>query len=372
MRRQVFSLPGLIKQQYEDLEPKTRKLLSTPEIFSVQRIILTGCGDSYSAGLATKHIFELLTGIPTEVVTSIELARLCDKGQLGFSPNNPLVIAVSHSGGVARVGESVERANKYGAFTVGVTANRESYLGRSSQRILEVDIPSFEPSPGVRSYLVSVLALLLLAIRFGEVRGKYTMDEAMSYRADLLSQANGLEDMLPSIDEAIQTLSLQWSEMEAFDFTGAGFDYAAAWYGHAKIMEAAGKYAMHINTEEWLHLNFFMRNYAKIGTIMFANSTNPTFSRAKEAIGYAARDLGRPTLVISDMDASSFPEPCTVVHTPKTSYPISMPLTQFVPVALLSGYIAAIIGEEDGRGTKDNWSFAHNGNAVKNSEIIID
>ena len=37
---------------------------------------------------------------------------------------------------------------------------------------------------------MSLLALLLLAIRFGEVRGRYTMDQAMDYRADLLAQAD--------------------------------------------------------------------------------------------------------------------------------------------------------------------------------------
>ncbi|QUW23046.1 SIS domain-containing protein [Sporosarcina sp. Marseille-Q4063] len=372
MRRQVFSLPELIKQQYEDLEPKTRKLLSTPEIFSIQRIILTGCGDSYAAGLATKHIFELLTGIPTEVVTSIELSRLYDKKQLGFSPNNPLVIAVSHSGTVARVGESIERANKYGAFTVGVTANQESYLGKKSQRTLDLEVPSFESSPGVRSYLVSVLSLLLLAIRFGEVRGKYTMDKANDYRADIMEQSNLLSNTLQDLDRKMFEVSSEWKKMDAFDFIGAGFDYAAAWYGHAKVFEGTGKYAMHVNTEEWLHLNFFMRKVDKIGTVIFANSTNPSYSRAKEVIGYSATELGRPTLVISDVNQSEFPINCKIVATPKTKYPITMPLTQFVPAALLSGYIAEMIGEEDGRGCKGNWSFAENGNAVKNSEIIVD
>lgn len=370
IKNQVFSLPQLIRQQYEDLEPKTRKLLTTPEIFSIQKIILTGCGDSFAAGLATKHIFELLTGIPTEVVTSIELSRLYATNQLGNSPNNPLIFAISNSGSVARVGESVERANKYGAFTVGITSNQESYLGKSVKKTLDLDIPPFEPSPGVRSYLVSVLSLLLLAIRIGEVRGKYTMDVANEYRKDILTQSELLEESLPRMDRKVLELAEKWSEMEAFDFVGSGFDYASAWYGHAKIFEAAGKYAMHINTEEWLHLNFFMRNYSKIGTVMVANSTNPSFSRALETINYAL-ELGRPTLVISDLDEASFSETCTVIATPASKFPITMPLTQFAPIALLSGYIAKIIGEEDGRGCKDNWSFAQNGNAVKNSKIVI-
>ena len=43
LRRQVMSLPELMRQQYADLEPKTRTVLSTPEIFNIQRIVLTGC-----------------------------------------------------------------------------------------------------------------------------------------------------------------------------------------------------------------------------------------------------------------------------------------------------------------------------------------
>ena len=60
LRRQVMSLPELMRQQYADLEPKTRTVLSTPEIFNIQRIVLTGCGDSYAALLAVKPAFRRL------------------------------------------------------------------------------------------------------------------------------------------------------------------------------------------------------------------------------------------------------------------------------------------------------------------------
>ncbi|MGO5116290.1 hypothetical protein ACTQ33_14990 [Candidatus Avoscillospira sp. LCP25S3_F1] len=56
--------------------------------------------------------------------------------------------------------------------------------------------------------------------------------------------------------------------MKAFDFSGTGSNDAAAWYGHAKTFEACQKYAMCINAEAWLHLNFFMRNVDWIGAIM--------------------------------------------------------------------------------------------------------
>ena len=115
MQRQVFSLPELIKSQYEDLEPKTRKVLSFEETFNIQRIILTGCGDSYAACMAAKYTFEMLTSIPVEVVPAIELSRFYCEKHLGIDCRNPLVIAVSNSGTVARISEAVQRAKKYGS-----------------------------------------------------------------------------------------------------------------------------------------------------------------------------------------------------------------------------------------------------------------
>lgn len=141
MCRQVWSLPELLRQQYENLEPACRKVLTTPEIFSIQRIVLTGCGDSHAAAMAARRAFENLTEIPTEVVPAIELSRYYDERQLGFAPNNPLVIAVSNSGGIARVGEAIQRAAAHGAFALGVTGNPDSLLGRSASRILPLSVP---------------------------------------------------------------------------------------------------------------------------------------------------------------------------------------------------------------------------------------
>lgn len=368
--RQVFSLPELIEQQYHDLEPKARKALTTPEIFGIQRIILTGCGDSYAAALATKHAFEMLTHIPCEVVTAIELSRFYDRKQLGFAPNNPLVIAVSNSGGVSRVGEAIQAARKHGAFALGVTGKRDSLLGQSVDKIMDLNIPVFDAAPGTRSYMVSVMSLLLLAIRIGEVRGCYTMDEAMDMRFDMLEQGKALAEMLPEMDAQIHEIAGQWKNMEAFDFVGCGFDYATAWFGHAKIFEALGKYAMHINSEEWLHMNFFMRNVEKIGTVVIANTTNHAMSRNKELIQFA-HDLTRPLIVITDGGKEDFNVETTYVKVPKTKYAFNMPLTQYAPICLLAGYIMDMIGEVDGRGCQGVWHIADGAKCIRQSKIEI-
>lgn len=368
--RQVLSLPDLIEQQYNDLEPKARKVLSTPEIFDIRRIVLTGCGDSYAASLSTKHIFEQLTGLPCETVPAIELSRFYSHEQLGFAPHNPLVIAVSNSGGVARVAEAIQTARKHGAFTLGVTGNRESLLGKSAERIMDLSIPPFESAPGTRSYMVSVMSLLLIAIRIGEVRGRYTMDEAMNMRLDMVEQGRQLNAMLPSLCEQIYARAEQWKDMEAFDFIGSGPDYGAAWFGHTKIFEALGKYAMHINSEEWLHMNFFMRNVDRIGTIVFASTSSPAMSRNRELIRFA-HDLTRPLLIITDGDHSDFGVATDYVKVPVTKFSINMTLTQYTPICLLAGYMMDMIGEVDGRGCQGVWHIADGARCIRQSEIIV-
>ena len=369
MCRQARSLPELLRQQYEDLEPKTRLALTTPEIFSVQRIVLTGCGDSLAAGMAAKYAFETWTGIPTEVVSAIELSRFYPQAQLGFAPHNPLVIAVSNSGGVSRVGEAVQRCAKHGALTLGVTGNPGSLLGQSAHKLVQLDIPPFESAPGTRSYLVSLLALLLLAIRFGEVRGRYTMDTAMSYRLAIPALAQALSDAMSALDDACLDLARKWKDCVAYDFVGAGPDYASAWFGHAKVFEAMGKPAMHINTEEWLHLNFFQRDVERIGTVVVCGGNSPARSRACELLGYAAQ-MGRPLALVTDQP-DAFPKGAAVLPVPQVQPELLAPLVQFVPLCLLTGYLGELLGEVDGRGCTGPWAFCQGGTAIKNSEIIV-
>lgn len=371
MSRQVFSLPELIQSQYEDLEPKARKVLSFQEIFNIQRVILTGCGDSYGACLATKHIFEMLTGIQAEVVTALDLGRYYSERHLGVDCQNPMVIAVSNSGRVARVTEAVKRAKSHDCFVLGITGNTDAPLAENSDKVLKMDIPSFESAPGTRSYMVSVMALLLLAVRIGEVRGMYTMDQAMDYRFDIRDQGRLLEARLPEMAEKCAEISKKWKDFPCFDYIGGGFDYAAAWFGQAKMLEAAGKISMHINSEEWFHLNCFTKNPEQIGTVIVANTTNPGAGRTKDVIQYAVK-MGRPVMVVTDESKEMFgldEDFCIQVPSPK--YPLSMPLTQFVPMCLLAGYISCMLGESYGRGCEGPWSFCKNGHCVQENEIIV-
>ncbi len=369
MLRQARAIPDLIQKQYVDLEPKIRKLFTSPEIYSFKKIILTGCGDSYAACLAAKSAFEGFARVPVEVLTTMDLSRHYPEKQLNYGPNSPLIIAVSSSGQVARIVEGVMRANNTSSYTLGVTKDPESALGTNVRKTLILNPPEFESSPGVGSYCISLLALLLLAIRFGEVRLTYTMEEANVYRKSLLHTARIMENRMESLEKTIFSIAKQWCDFPGFDFVGSGADYGSVFFGQAKIIEAVGRYAMHINTEEWLHLNFFLRNAENTGTILIADMKNPALSRIKEVAAYM-RMNNRPLMILSDSHVLD-DEEAEIILLPETLHGSFSSLTQFIPISMLAGFLSSLAGEVYGRGTIGNWAFSKGAKAIKESKMVI-
>ena len=75
MIAQVESLPELIRSEFDELDARVRRLLNHNEYLSVKRIVLTGCGDSHMASVASELAFEQLTGVPTDALTAMQAAR---------------------------------------------------------------------------------------------------------------------------------------------------------------------------------------------------------------------------------------------------------------------------------------------------------
>lgn len=367
LRRQTYSLPDLLLDLYPKLEEQVKRLVCKEGIRSAKRIILTGCGDSNAAGMAVKYALAGFLHVPVEVMPAMDFSRCVPEF---FIAPDTLVIGISVSGNGARIEEAVDRANRLGAVTLGVTKTEDSGVGTRTQNLLLLPIPSFERGPGNRNYFACVLALLLFGIRLGEERGNYSVEQGEKYRSALLEQGDRLREMLPKMDETIYEVSERWKDFLAFDFAGAGMDYSAAWFGHAKIIEAVGAFATHNNSEEWFHMNNFFRDITHCGTLFFACSRGCGFDRTMEAVNYAVR-LGRPVLVVTDAkrDAAGVPgmaDPALYcIQVPASEFHWAQALTHYVPSCLLAGYIGAMRGEKNCRGCLGPWEFAANGAFIK-------
>lgn len=368
MRRQVFSVPELIRTMYPLVEPKARYALTTPEIYSIHKIIIVGSGDSYCAALAAKHVFAEMTSLFVEVVTPMELARHYPTRSMGDFPKNPLVIAISNSGQVTRAVEAITRARQNGAFALAVTSNPDSPLAKASDKVLNMDIPPFEAAPGVRSYAVILMTLYLLAIRIGEVTLRFPMDQANVYRNNLRQLAESLEAALPALDDQALEIAHKYKDCVACEFIGSGPSYATAWYGHEKIYEAVGKFAVHTDTEEWFHVHFFAKDYKNLLSIMMCDKRSASLSRAQE-LAVRAKAMGKDLVVVSD-DTNLFDGDAKLAL-PDTRYSFFSPFVEFAPSALIAGYLAKLNDEPYSRAFQGAWEKLPGMPSTTNSETII-
>lgn len=367
MRRQVYSVPSLLREVYPAIEPQVRYILTTPEIFSVKKIILTGCGDCWCAALAAKHVFEKFLAIPIEVVSPLDLSRCYQMKWVGESPCDPLVIAMSNSGKVTRVVEAVTRMRGHKALTIAVTGNPSSPLAQAAEKTIALNIAQFEASPGVRSYAVMLMTLYLIAIRFGEVRLRYPMDEANERRHELLRLMDCMEQSLPAWDETAQALAQRFEDAHSGEMIGAGCDYASAWYGHEKMYEAAGIPATHLDSEDWFHVNYFARDIEHILTMVFEDAENEAASRTQELVSRLT-GMGRGFALVSNRGGAE--APFTFIM-PQTKYGCFSPLAQLAPPALTAAYLAELRGEKYSRGFEGIWCEAPGDPSTTNSKTEI-
>lgn len=364
LRRQSYSLPDMQKEQFEDLKSQIGKLFGGEEIENINKLILTGCGDSYGAGLTLRFALEELVSLPVELVSAIDFSRYYAAERI---TDKTLVIVVSISGNGFRIKEVVKKANACGAMTLAVTKNKDSDIGTLAKKVLRLVISPFEEGPGNRTYFSSLLALLLLGIFMGEKRGVHDEVKSRYYYDEIKGQGEQLRELLPTWEEPLFQMAKDWKEMSGFDFVGSGMEYGSAWFGHAKILEITGAFAMHINSEEWFHMNNFVKDIEKCGTIFIASAKAPGHDRTKEAVCYSLR-LGRPTLVITDDTREDFGADVSCIRVPSASFLPAMALTQYVPVCILAGYMGAMLGERNCRGCLGPWSFAAGGAFIKDKK----
>jgi glucosamine--fructose-6-phosphate aminotransferase (isomerizing) len=257
MIAQVQSLPELIRSEFDALDARVRQLMNHEEWLSVKRVVITGCGDSHMAGLAAELAFEQIANVPTEPMRAMKAGRYAAPYKLSQFPRNPLVFGISVSGTVSRTREAVGLFRQQGVPTVGITGNPNSPLAQEVDKVLDCSIPEFPFAPGVRSYRMSLLALILLAIRLGEVQDRYSQREANAMRQALRQTAEAIEATTEAVDGRARELAEAVAAEKSFVFVGDGPNFGTALFGAAKVIEAAGRHAMGQETEEWAHLQYF-------------------------------------------------------------------------------------------------------------------
>jgi glucosamine--fructose-6-phosphate aminotransferase (isomerizing) len=285
----------------EKLEPQVEQVITPDLARRIQKIYLTGCGDSFFAALAVRLFFDKYAAVPTEPIESMEFARYAVEAM----PRDLLVVGISNSGRVSRTVEAVIQARRRGATTIAATGYMDRALAQEADGMLIGSLPNIravlgaldatierrglsgegfleriaEPGAaqrmaealgigsgvnllmvGLGAYLSSILILYLIGLRLAELRGRLNAQQAADLKREMVGFTNVLvrtanADLQPSVE-----LASALKNHTAFLFLGSGPSYASALLSAAKLFEQPHLNGVGQYLEEWAHLqSFFTR-----------------------------------------------------------------------------------------------------------------
>jgi len=232
-------------------------VLTEDEARALHFVFITGDGDSFHAARCAEMAFDTLAGVPCIPLSAQRFLDYKAEWLPVPSPGKTLVIGVSASGTTRRVIDSLARARARGAITVGVTGRQGSALTEAADRVICVELSSMGRSPGMRSYMGSLLGLYLLAIRLAEIKDDLGREEIESLYRELTDLAEVADATIRAVEGPARDAAEALKDSPFLVFTGSGPSYGTAMFSAAKVIEAAGVFSTAQDLEEWTHVEFF-------------------------------------------------------------------------------------------------------------------
>jgi glucosamine--fructose-6-phosphate aminotransferase (isomerizing) len=251
--------------------------------------------------MAAKMAFQMFSGVTYEPHSAMRfLTYTADAMPLKF-PEANLVIGVSASGGSTRVVQSLEKAREVNAdlLTMGLVGNPDSKVAGAADLAFSAQIPDFGRSPGIRTYLASLMGLYALAIRLGEAHGRLSAAEARTRREAILAAADVADVTLAACKEPARAAAEALQDKEMFSFVGSGPSFATAYFSSAKVVEAAGVFSTAQDLEEWVHIEHHA--YPTDYPMVMVAPPGRSYDRAAK-LAYLATLLGHPLVAVAHAD----------------------------------------------------------------------
>ncbi|MGI8731715.1 MAG: glutamine--fructose-6-phosphate transaminase (isomerizing) [Pyrinomonadaceae bacterium] len=301
-------------------------------------IKIAACGTSWHAGLAGKYMIEQLARIPVEVDYASEF-RYRDP----VIDENSLLLVISQSGETADTIAALREAKERSAKVLAICNVQGSMIVREADGTI---LTHAGPEIGVAStkaFTSQMIALYLLGLYLGEIRGTLSGEEAQRHAQQLAELPVKLEHLLNEADQ-MEELSKEFFRSTDFLYLGRGINFPVALEGALKLKEIS-----------YIHAEGYPAGEMKHGPNALIDERLPVlFINTREA-GNRASELryekthsnivevkAREGLVISVLtegDSMSSEVSDYVIEIPSSSDLLS-PLLSIIPLQLLAYHIA--------------------------------
>ena len=141
--------------------------MSDEEIQALNKIFIVACGSAYHAGVTAKYVIEGIARIPVEVDLASEF-RYRDP----IFEDGTLVVVISQSGETADTLAALREAQKLGNKVLGIVNVVGSSIAREADNVMYTWAGPEIAVATTKAYSAQLIAIYLLAMKFGRVRGK--------------------------------------------------------------------------------------------------------------------------------------------------------------------------------------------------------
>ena len=271
----------MLKEMYE--QPKTVADTLTPrikdddivieelnmnddQIRAVSKIHIVACGSAYHAGVTGKYVIEGLARIPVEVDLASEF-RYRDP----ILEEGAMVVVISQSGETADTLAALREKKKRGFQVLGIVNVVGSSIAREADNVMYTWAGPEIAVATTKAYSAQLIALYLLAVKFGRVRGEIDDVTFASLLADLRCLPDQIELLLNNKNK-IQRFANRYIGAKDVFFIGRGIDYSISLEGSLKLKEIS-----YIHSEAYAagELKHGTISLIEDGTLVAAVSTQP-------------------------------------------------------------------------------------------------
>ena len=235
--------------------------LSEAELKSLKKITIIACGTAYHAGLVAKYAIEKWAKIPVEVELASEF-RYRDP----LVDSQTLVIAISQSGETMDTLMALRHARQSGAKVLAVCNTNSSTIPRESDAVIYTHAGPEIAVASTKALLTQVVALYLIALYLGKVRGELSSAEVAGIYNQMLELPAKLEQILETV-EPLRELTRKFADKNTVLFLGRHVGFPVALEGALKLKELA-----------YIHAEGFAGGELKHGPIALIEAGTPVIA----------------------------------------------------------------------------------------------
>ncbi len=311
------------------LEPETARAL--------EGIQLVACGSAWHACLIGHYMLERLARIRTWVELASEF-----RYRSPLIGSKHLVIPVSQSGETADTLEAMRAAQGLGARALAVCNVHDSSLSREAEDTLYTHAGPEIAVASTKCFTSQVIALYLIALKLGLLRGTLSHDQVREAIAALRRLPRLMGETL-GLWSPIEEIARRHFHARDFLFIGRGIGYPVALEGALKLKEIS-----------YIHAEGYAAGELKHGPIALIDEDVPVVVVATQPDTYAkvasnAQEVrARSGVVIAvveegDKRAREFAD--EIIEVPSAPDPLSA-VVATVPLQILSYHIATLKGTD--------------------------